>query len=125
MSFRQTDARYKQLVLDWWQVLDLSFLEGEGIRAAQVDNLMLTTYRLYRHINNYLRCGLGNTTTRVLTVPKLPEAFKHARKLMSNKDGLGALFNEADALEALSRSAYQWLKENNRLVQLDVNDGQK
>lgn len=114
MSFREENPQYRQLRKNWWEAIDLAHVVGKGTRIDQLDNLMLASYRLHRCIINYLRHGAVQTASEV-RVPLLPQALKYARKIVGQEDGLASLFCEADALEALSRSCFRWLKDNGKI----------
>ena len=67
-----------------------------------------------RCIRLYLS-GKSVSTEPTLNIPLLPDALKKARALIERKNGVVSLFIEADSLEALSRAAYRWLKDNDML----------
>lgn len=113
--FRDEDDKYKTLKTDWYLAVSKAHHPGKGILISEVDTLMLASYRLQRYIRRHLN---ANTSTPVPRVPPLPEALRKAREVMGEKNRLTGLYLEADALEALSRSAYRWLKENNKLVEM-------
>lgn len=121
MSFREENAAYTRLKVDWEEIVDRAHIQGKGTRTDELDNLMLSSYRLCRCIRSYLRSGATETYGNV-RVPLLPEALRVAKDTVirrkGDRGGLPSLFHEADCLEALSRAAYRWLKDNKKLVRV-------
>ncbi len=115
MSFREENAVYKALRSDWLEIVNKAHEPGKGIRTADVEVLMLSSYRMMKFIRNYLHGNNVTQTGSSVAVPPLPEALRSARIIVEGKDGLSGLYFEAEKLEAVSRAAYRWLKENNRL----------
>jgi hypothetical protein len=120
MGFREEDSRYRFLRHKWFQAVNKAFHPGKGILVTEVKSLMLASYRLQKYIRKYLS-DTKTTTERVSAIiPLLPKALRITKELLektttSHKDGYVGLFYEADTLEILSRSAYRWLKENDKL----------
>lgn len=115
MTFREEDKKYLRLREEWLVGVNKAHHPGHGIRIDEVDNLMLISYKLQRCIRNYLVKTKIDAPSEV-KVPLLPEALKTARKAVSPAFGVVSLFYEAESLEALSRSAYRWLKANDKLI---------
>lgn len=118
MSFRDEDIKYKALKDSWLKGINKAHHPGKGIVIAEVDNLMLASYRLMQCLRSYLSKKnvdvIGKMDTRI-KVPQLPEALRNAREAVGQTNGIVALYFEAEKLEALSRSAYRWLKDNHKL----------
>lgn len=117
MSFREENSNYLRLRKIWWDVVAVAHEPNKGTRIDQLDNLMLASYRLHKCIHNYLRHGEPRIDSQI-RVPLLPDALKHAKVIVGQTDGLPSMFSEADALEALSRSCFRWLKDNEKLKAL-------
>lgn len=119
MSFREDDNRYRELRAEWCRIVSKAHHPGKGIVIAEVDSLMLISYRMVRHIRKHLNGQNVETLSpnQRIEVPLLPQALKKAREIIENKSGVVALYLEAEKLEALSRSAYRWLKENEKLIE--------
>lgn len=117
MSFREENPEYIRLKKDWLDTVARAHEPGKGTRVKELDNLMLASYRLHRCIHNYLRHGEPRIDSEV-KVPLFPDALAHARVIVQQLDGLPSMFSEADALEALSRACFIYLKNNNKLKAL-------
>jgi len=126
MSFREENYDYLRLREAWLKSVDSAYMPkvnggGGGWRVAQLDSVMLASYRLHKCIKNYLRSGVEDSISTVC-VPLFPTAIKNARRIIEYKKypevGLPGLFHEADVLEALSRACFRYLKTNNKLKSL-------
>lgn len=117
--WREEDNKYKSLKKAWFEAVRNSYVKGSGIRVDELDNLMLASYRLMKYIKAYLKTQEVDTSYTYIKTPLLPEALKKAMDTVSQKHGVTSLFAEAEALESVSRSAYRWLKDNNKLVEID------
>ncbi len=119
MSFRDENENYRALRAEWCSMVNKAHHPGHGILVTEVETLMLVSYRLMRCIRNYLY-GKSIGPESPPDVPPLPDALRNARSLIERKNGVVSLFLEANSLEALSRSAYRWLKANDRLTPLEA-----
>jgi len=116
MSFRDENPKYRELREKFKTVFYRAVIPGKGTRIDEVDNLMLASYSLMRCIREYLR-GEKVTAPSTIRVPLLPEAAKDMRYILELKPStVLSLYHEAEKLEALSRAAYRWLKDNDKLV---------
>lgn len=123
MSFRDENPDYKRLKSEWEAIVLVAHEKGKGTRIDKLDSLMLSSYRFCRCIRSYLREGAVDVDAEsVVKVPWLPEAIENAKntiiKRKGDRGGRPSLFNEADCLEALSRAAYRWLKDNDKLIEI-------
>ena len=115
--FRDTDETYKMLRADFMLSFNATYQPGTGINVLELDRLMMASYRLKRHIREHLKSQqVDVSSTESKEAPLLFDACKAVLNIMGKKNGVIGLFNEAEKVEALSRSAYRWLKENDKLV---------
>jgi len=121
-DFRLEDEKYKTLRSAFRAAIHKGYHPGKGIVIDEVDNLMLSSYRLMRHIKFHLNRANINTDN-ILKIPLLPDALKAAKSVTDPGNGITSLFFEAEKLEALSRSAYRWLKDNKKLLELPKKPG--
>ena len=114
--FRDTDEMYKQLRADFMLSFNIAYSPGNGIVVSELDRLMMASYRLQRYIREHLKSQKVEVTLSTAQAPLLFDACKAVLGIMGKKNGVVGLYNEAEKVEALSRSAYRWLKENDKLV---------